>query len=97
MVDRIRMPFLDAANDKWQAGRSLHSIHSPNSFSGDPLEELFEECLDGYNYASQAWLDNLISRETKQRWCDLFSGVGIEVQSLKRRSAASNHLGASRG
>ena len=96
MTDYITLPFLDAAKQKWATGRALHSIHDPDNFSGDPLVELFEECLDGYNYAQQAWFDNLISRETKQRWCDLFSTVAVEAQTLVIRKRRSDHLGANR-
>ncbi len=89
----INMPLVEAQHAKHKAGVATHR-NQDYIFNGNPLEELFEECLDGLNYSNECWNQNLISRETRQRWADIFRDTALEVQALwVRRQKASDHLG----
>jgi|SRR5688572_30380195 len=46
----IDMDFHEARHQKWQSGIAEHRKgDSTAEFTGDPIEECFQECLDQYN------------------------------------------------
>ena len=52
-VKRINMSIDEARQEKWEAGVKEHG----RIISNDPLEELWDEILDGINYVRQLELD----------------------------------------
>jgi len=64
--------FEQLADARWERGiREIREGDGERPFKGDPIKEGIEECLDGYNYAVQAWRDHRMTIEQCKEICGL--------------------------
>lgn len=75
----IDLPLKQALELKFEIGRMRRT--DPDVFDGDPLEELFQECLDGMHYCNYIQKD--LGIDLRHRYQQFWS-TALEVQSLHR-------------
>lgn len=77
----IHLDFTDACDLKWAHGAKEHRKKPGDGFTGDPVEELFQEFLDGVNLVS----------EIERRGGELpgfrttLRNMGLTLQEMRRR------------
>lgn len=76
----IELPIMEALLLKSEKGRLAKGRRIDQPFDGDPLLELFEECLDAMNYCKEAILQGIDLGHRRQD----FMSIAIEVQRLFR-------------
>ncbi len=77
-MNLIDLPLNEALAKKFEAGRIAHN--NSEEFVGDPLNELFQECLDAMNYCNEALKRGIdLTHRHRQFWA-----AALEVQTIHR-------------
>ena len=75
------MPVNDALRVKFERGAEKHRDR-PSEFHGNPLEELFQECLDAMHYCD--WIEKQYGINLSHRRSQ-FRATALEVQTHYRQ------------
>lgn len=84
--DLIQLPLIRACVEKWNAGRADHG----ETFDGNPVAELFGECVDGIHYTEQADMEGINMGTIRDR----LIAIAIEVQEIYGRTSTAAELTA---
>jgi hypothetical protein len=84
--DLIQLPLIRACVEKWNAGRAVHG----RAFDGNPVAELFGECVDGIHYAEQAEMESINMGTIRDR----LIAIALEVQEIYSRTSTAAELTA---
>lgn len=79
----IDMEFEEALQRKWESGKVKHR-KGEREFTGDPVEELFQELLDAFHYVLE--LENRGANLAGYR--TTFRNMALNLQSRKRELSA---------
>ena len=86
MNEYIHLPLKEALQLKFERGRAKHRQNDQNEFRGDPIEELFQECLDAMNYCDEATRQGIdLSHRRSQFWA-----TALELQSIHKNRQNAN-------